>query len=471
MRSFTNSPNRIQPLFLCIALLTAFHGMDLFSQNMSTGRLHTMFICSDGELIGSGVNANGRMGTNDYIPYGGLQTLAEGEWTMVSCGSEHTLLIRSDSTLWAMGKGGLLGLGDYDDRSEPTQVGTDNDWVFVEAGVYTSFGIKRNGTLWSWGSGINGQLGFDDVFESLVPLQIGLSDKWVAIATAQDYTLGLQKDGTIWGWGINTNGELGDGSGTQRWSPVKVSLNPEWAAIAVAEGGHSLALDQKGFLWGTGLNHNGQLGLPQVTYSRLEWTILDSANTYIQIASGWNHTLAIREDHTLWATGRNDFGQLGISSTETTYGLVQVGDRSDWEQVAAYSTHSMGITSDNNLYIWGKNKDWEMPSCDEDGSFQCNQPLLIENFCGSSGGGGGTTTAQDVLVEGILYYPVPVQDILYFGTEEKYDFFRLTDISGRTVLHAENVSGSIDLSFVRSGIFFVETGKDGNRYQQRIIIE
>jgi alpha-tubulin suppressor-like RCC1 family protein len=470
MRIFDNADNRKKYIFLFIILLIAFQGNDLLAQQMSTGGLHSMFICTDGKLIGSGNNANGKMGTSEYLPYEGLQTLVEGKWMMVSCGSDHTLLIRADSTLWAMGKGGLLGLGDYDNREEPTQVGSDNDWVFIEAGVYTSFGIKKNGTLWSWGGGINGQLGFVDVFEALEPMQVGLSDKWVAVAAAQEYTLGLQEDGTIWGWGVNINGELGDGSGVQKWSPVKVSSASDWAAIAVAGGGHSLALNQEGYIWGTGLNHIGQLGFPQEIYSTMEWTLLDSTNRYLHVTSGKDHTLAIRDDHTLWATGRNDFGQLGIGSTATSFGLVQVGDKSNWEQVTAYSTHSLALTSDHNLYIWGKNKDWEMPSCAEDGSFQCNQPLLIDNFC-SSNGGVGTTTIADAMIAGILYYPVPVQDILYFNTEGVYDYFKLTDITGRTVLYAEQVEYSIDLSPVRSGIFIVEMGKDGTHYQQRIVKE
>jgi alpha-tubulin suppressor-like RCC1 family protein len=469
MSIFRNLILRNHPIILFVFFSLFIQSNSLVAQHISTGGAHSMFICPNGDIIGSGNNANGQLGTDDFIPYDGLQTLIEGEWSMVSCGSGHTLLIKSDSTLWAMGTGGRLGLGDYDDRTVPVQVGTDNDWVFVEAGVYTSFGIRNNGTLWAWGVGINGQLGLDAQSEALEPTKVGLSDIWVAVAASQEFTIGLQSDGTIWGWGLSSNGELGDETIVLRSFPEKVSLRSEWAAIETTIGGHSLALDNEGYLWGTGRNNFGQLGSPEDIYSFSEWTLLDSTNQYLSIASGKDHTLVIRNDNTLWATGRNDFGQLGIGSAENSFGFVQVGDQSNWKQVTACSSHSIGITSENELYIWGKNKDWLMPSCDMDGLYQCNQPLFIENYCGTSEGGGGTTSIIEHVSVSSMVYPVPVRSVMYFEHDETYDYVQLTDISGRMVFRAEKVNSSVDLSFLRSGIYLVEAAINDTRHQQKII--
>ncbi len=471
MSIFKDLPIRNRPLLLSFFVLLLFQANFLIAQHISAGGAHSIFICPNGEIIGSGNNANGQLGTDDFIPYDGLQTLVEGEWSMVSCGSAHTLLIKSDSTLWAMGKGGSLGLGDYDNRAVPVQVGTEDDWVFVEAGVYTSFGIRKNGTLWAWGVGINGQLGLGAQSESLVPTKVGLSETWIAVAAAQEFTIGLKNDGTILGWGLNTNGELGDGTKDQKSAPVNVSLSSRWVAIDANIGGQSLALDQEGYLWGTGYNHFGQLGLPEDVYSVSEWTLLDSTNQYLAIASGKDHTLVIRNDKTLWATGRNDFGQLGIGSTEHSFGFVQVGDQSSWEKVTANGSYSLGITTENELYIWGKNKDWLMPSCDMDGLYQCNHPLLIENYCGTSEGGGGTTSINEQVAVGSMVYPVPVRNVMYFEHDKTYDYVRLTDISGRMVFRAEKVNSSMDLSFLRSGIYLFEAAQNNTSYQQKIIKE
>ncbi len=56
---------------------------------------------------------------------------------------------------------GQLGDGTYEDKKNPTRVGTDTDWIYVETTGHTC-GIKKDHTLWCWGNNTYGQLGTGD---------------------------------------------------------------------------------------------------------------------------------------------------------------------------------------------------------------------------------------------------------------------------------------------------------------------
>ena len=45
------------------------------------------------------------------------------------------------------------------------QVWTDNDWVKIDASLYTSVAIKKDGTTWLWGENKNDQLGLNTWLE------------------------------------------------------------------------------------------------------------------------------------------------------------------------------------------------------------------------------------------------------------------------------------------------------------------
>ena len=73
----------------------------------------------------------------------------------------HSIAVKSDGRLWAWGRNnyGQVGDGTTTDSLSPVQIGSDNKWVMVSAGVYHSLGVKSDGTLWAWGGNEYGQLG------------------------------------------------------------------------------------------------------------------------------------------------------------------------------------------------------------------------------------------------------------------------------------------------------------------------
>lgn len=80
-----------------------------------------------------------------------------------------------------------------------------------------------------------------------------------------------------------------------------------------------------------------------------------SAQCYIKIAAGDSHTLAIRIDGTLWAWGRNDYGQLGDGSTVNKNTPTQIGLDNNWQQIDAFGYQSIALKTDGSLWGWGRN--------------------------------------------------------------------------------------------------------------------
>ena len=79
------------------------------------------------------------------------------------------------------------------------------------------------------------------------------------------------------------------------------------------------------------------------------------AQCWKSVVSGYEHTLAIKNDGTLWAWGRNDSGQLGIGTIINSNIPVQVGTANNWKIVSGGVDHSAGIQTDGTLWTWGGN--------------------------------------------------------------------------------------------------------------------
>ena len=80
-----------------------------------------------------------------------------------------------------------------------------------------------------------------------------------------------------------------------------------------------------------------------------------NAQCWSQIAAGEFHTLAIKIDGTLWAWGRNDYGQLGDGTLINKNTPTQIGTDTNWSSVAIGFYHSIAKKTTNTLWAWGYN--------------------------------------------------------------------------------------------------------------------
>lgn len=152
--------------------------------------------------------------------------------------------------------------------------------------------------------------------------------------------------------GQNSVGQLGLGNNTATSSPTQVGSGTTWLNISAGYQ-HSLATKDDGTLWAWGQNFDGRLGLNDTAY-RSSPTQVGALTNWLKISAGYNFSLAIKNDGTLWSWGSNVYSQLGLGNTIARSSPVQVGSDTNWRLIAAGRFHAIGTTS-QYMHGWGYN--------------------------------------------------------------------------------------------------------------------
>ena len=327
------------------AILLAFLLIGIFSSNSFSE-----------QIWGWGDNANYQLGDGSSINKSAPQQIGSGiNWSVVACGTNHSIAIKSDSSLWAWGlnSSGQLGDGTNTSKNSAVRIGTLNTWTSVSCGESHSLSIKADGSLWAWGLNSSGQLGDGTNTARNTPTLITTANNWSKVACGDLHTAAIKNDGTLWAWGANTVGQLGDGTNTNKNIPVQIGTATNWAFVACGYQ-HSVAIRSDGTLWAWGNNSYGQVG--DSTYTRRYSPVqIGTATNWAKIACGDNFTIAIKADGSLWAWGYNVNGRLGDGTTTIRIAPVQIGTASNWVQLDVGGAHTLAVKADSSLWAWGYN--------------------------------------------------------------------------------------------------------------------
>ena len=285
-------------------------------------------------LLGLPVNITG---SNTPVQIGSGNT-----WSAIAVGDRFYVALRADGTIWSVGQNnrGQLGLGDTTDRSTLTQIGSDSNWVKIFAGPETMMAIKSNGSLWATGRNTSGQLGLGDTSNRVSLTQVS-SDSWNMVSLNNDYTMALKSDGTLWACGdAGYKAEMGLGVPAAGNITIfsQVGADSNWAYV---DGGstHTFAIKTTGTLWGTGYNLEGQLGLGDLA-DRNVFTQIGS-DTWTYADAGNYASFGIKTNGSLWSWGfQNDpsgqfGGRLGQGDYTDRNTPTQIGASTNWIRVRA----------------------------------------------------------------------------------------------------------------------------------------
>jgi len=159
--------------------------------------------------------------------------------TTIAAGQLNSLLIKSDGSLWGVGYNshGQVGAGSISDLASFQQIVTSNITAIAIAGNAIQFAechslfIKSDGSLWAMGDNTYGDLG-DGTFSNTNLPELILASNVTAIAAGGDHSLFVKNDGSLWAMGYNQHGELGDGTFSNTNRPKQILVNPSYNKIS-----------------------------------------------------------------------------------------------------------------------------------------------------------------------------------------------------------------------------------------------
>lgn len=281
--------------------------------------------------------------------------------THIAAGASHTLVLRQGGTVWAWGRNneGQLGDGTTLLRSAPLRVQALTGAIALAAGSNHSVALKQGGTAWTWGVNNSGQLGDGTATLRAFPVQVQGLTSVTALAGGYAHTVALRQDGTVWAWGFNNYSQLGDGAITiQQTTPVQAQGLTGVTALAAGYH-HTVALRQDGTVWAWGQNRYGQVG-DGTTTGRTTPVRVQGLSSIVAIAVGNDHTAALRLDGTVWTWGSNLSGQLGDGTTIFRYTPIQAQGLSGVTALAAGGVHTVALRQNGTVWAWGGNNSGQL---------------------------------------------------------------------------------------------------------------
>lgn len=355
-------------------LLPSFFSMT----DLAAGYAHTVALNPSG-IWTWGLNANGQLGIPQVLTTMNTKApsqvnLAPPGLTAIATGYQHTIALKDDGTVWSWGYNllGALGYPALDCANPvygqyfwtcsntPTQVPEINGSVVAIAGGFDhTLAVSSLGTVYAWGANDTGQLGqqgncplsitqtppqglgFDLAASScsVSPLEISnIPGIVTAVSAGTQHSVALMSDGTVVTWGGNKYGQLGYDSPTLcsltsslsmgcSYTPTKVEAPGFDHIIAISAGSdHTLALKSDGTVWTWGRNGKGQLGNGSAISESPNPIPLPVPNLsgITAIAAGAYHSLAVKNNGTVWAWGDNSHYQLGNPYISTVGSAIPV---------------------------------------------------------------------------------------------------------------------------------------------------
>lgn len=396
-------------------------GFILNVSKVSAGSFHSVALKGDGTVWAWGANLQYLVGdgtnTTRYQPVQ-ITSLSNNIAMDIRAASEHTAVLTASGTVkvWGANYYGQMNIGEIN-RLTPVPLsasgGYDNSPISdISAGTNNSVMIRSSdGSVWSSGSNINGQIGDGSsstvAYTRTSPVQtkdLGGTDYINAVSQVSfggQHAM-LLKNGEVYSWGYNANGRLGDNTTSSRSFPVRVvDLSPGETylnnIISISAGNaHSLALKSDGTVWAWGSNgSSGTIGVNTTTTSYIypqKVLLLDSTSplsniTAIASSSGATHSLALKDDGTVWAWGFNSNGQIGDNTSTNRKGAVQVAGLTNIIAISVGNLHSMALRSDGTVWAWGYNVYYNLGDGTNNSRTQPVQVISISDVTAISAGG------------------------------------------------------------------------------------
>ncbi len=180
-----------------------------------------------------------------------------------------------------------------------------------------SLAVAKDGKLYGIGSNSYKEINqtLEDI-ELLTFTEVNISDV-KKVACGDNYSYIIKTDNTLWSYGKNTEYQLGVGHNNDVRELQKVTGLPSVKDISIYNS-MTLVLTNEGELYAQGYNTNGLFGLGESEKDKIITTFTKVLTNVKEIKShNDDHILVIKNDNSLWITGKNkSMYKISISITD-----------------------------------------------------------------------------------------------------------------------------------------------------------
>jgi alpha-tubulin suppressor-like RCC1 family protein len=469
---------------ITIFLLSVFLFPSVVSaQTIAGGNYYSLVLCSDRTVRAWGSNVSGQLGDSTFDDKK-IPVLVKGLSGIIAIAGEgnHSLALKSDSTVWCWGFNthGELGDESFNNKKNlPVKAVGLSGVIAIAAGENHSLALRKDSTVWVWGWGIFGQLG-NGMGMSTVPSKVDSISGVIAIAAGSFHSLALKKDGTVWAWGNNGNGELGSANNSPADYPqpvVELSNVKSIAGSAV----NSYAIKNDGTVWVWGGNTYNQLGNNTEVFSTHPRQV-NGLSGITHLTGGFQHSLALKNDGTVWTWGNNSAGQLGNgaidSNTIYVYTPTKVLGLSGIKELTGGGTHSLAVKNDGSVWAWGYNLQGQLGNGTNTEFYTL--PVKVSGAwqaLTSVSKHTNNVPADFVLMQNYPNPFNPTTTISYQLSANSFTTLKVYDAIGREVAtlvnevkEAGSYSATFDASKLSSGMYFTRLTSDGRSQVIKILL-
>ena len=264
--------------------------------------------------VGNQINGTIPGGAAEAYNYSIITKVDTEQWLLISEANDHTLLIKLDGTLWSCGQNslGCLGIGEPASSTiySLTQIGTESNWTFIHAGIFTSYAINSSQELYVWGYGGQGSLGLGDATSYNTPQLVSGDIKWQYVTAGKGFyntASAIDTSGVLYGCGRDAQGGLGLGSTMYQrdsWTEATTALRfkkSQMNADGSFMSGYFLSLDGDLYVAGYDNPASNRLGIDGQPHTDL--TLVPGGLTFKDIESHVVGGFALTDSGDLYQTG------------------------------------------------------------------------------------------------------------------------------------------------------------------------
>jgi alpha-tubulin suppressor-like RCC1 family protein len=263
----------------------------------------------------------------------------------LSAGHDHMLALSKDGTAYALGSNtfGQLGNNGGDYQDDPEKLAFIDKATDIAASGHHSLAVDKEGAVWSWGLNLSSQLGDGKNDIKVTPQKISGLPKVKSVAAGYRFSLALTDDGRVMAWGATCD-------------PNKVmdsqSIIRQFASSLMQSGGYGDpgSLSSQAYQFSDDCNREKSTGINSKTPK-----VIEGLSGIKKLTAGFGHTMALKDDGTVWMLGCNKYGQIGNGSFDNAFTIEHRKELSNIVDIAAGYRHSLALDKDGNLWAWGFN--------------------------------------------------------------------------------------------------------------------